>query len=52
MSEASEAASAGIGFGSALAMAISYSTNHSIGWAIVHGVLSWFFVIYAGITYP
>ena len=26
----------GVGFGAALAMAISYDTNHSIVWAIVH----------------
>jgi len=36
----------GVGFGSALAMAISFNVNHSIGWAIVHGLLSWFYVIY------
>lgn len=37
----------GVGFGSALAMAISYTTNKSIGWAILHGIFSWFYVIYA-----
>jgi hypothetical protein len=42
----SEAARAGIGFGSALAIAISWSVNKSIFWAIVHGILSWFYVIY------
>ena len=36
----------GIGFGSALAMAISYSNNHSILWAIIHGILGWLYVIY------
>lgn len=36
----------GISFGSALAMVISYTTWHSIGWAIVHGLLSWIYVIY------
>jgi len=46
-----DTASAGIGFGSALAIAISYTTNHSILWAIFHGLLSWLFVIYAAITY-
>lgn len=46
-----DTASAGIGFGSALAIAISYTTNHSILWAILHGIFSWFFVIYAAITY-
>jgi hypothetical protein len=37
---------AGIGFGSALAIAISWSVNHSIFWAIVQGMFSWFYVIY------
>jgi hypothetical protein len=36
----------GATFGSALAMAISFNVNQSIGWAIVHGLLSWFYVIY------
>ena len=31
----------GITFGSALAMVISYSNWHSIGWAIIHGLMSW-----------
>ncbi len=39
----------GVGFGSALAMVISYAKNHSILWAIVHGILSWFYVIYAAL---
>ena len=37
---------AGISFGSALAIAISYTNNHSILWAILHGIFSWFYVIY------
>ena len=36
----------GITFGSALAIAISWSQNTSILWAIVHGFLSWLYVIY------
>jgi hypothetical protein len=46
----SEAARAGIGIGSALAIAISWSLNKSIFWAIVHGFLSWFYVIYYAIV--
>lgn len=45
-----EAARAGIGFGSALAIAISWSVNKSILWGIAHGLLSWFYVIYYAIT--
>ena len=41
----------GISFGSALAMVISYGAWHSIGWAIVHGVLGWLYVIYYIIRY-
>jgi hypothetical protein len=36
----------GISFGTALAIAISWSQNHSILWAIIHGIFSWFYVIY------
>ena len=41
---------AGIGFGSALAITISWSVNHSIVWAIIHGILSWLYVIYYALT--
>jgi hypothetical protein len=36
----------GVGFGSALAIAISYVNNHSIFWAIVDGLLGWIYVVY------
>ena len=45
------AAKAGIGFGVALAITISWSMNKSIVWAILHGILSWFYVIYYAIRY-
>ncbi len=41
----------GITFGSALAMVISYSTWHSVFWAIIHGLLSWAYVIYFVLRY-
>jgi hypothetical protein len=41
-----ESAKYGVGFGSALAMAISYTNNHSILWAIIHGIFGWLYVIY------
>jgi len=50
-SHSSNAAKAGIGFGTALAIAISWSTNQSILWAIIHGLLSWMYVIYYAILY-
>jgi hypothetical protein len=40
----------GVGFGSALAIAISWSVNKSIVWAIIHGVLSWIYVVYYALT--
>jgi hypothetical protein len=32
--------------GVAVAVQISWSTTHSIGWAIWHGLLNWIYVIY------
>ena len=40
----------GIGFGSALAIVISWSLHQSILWAVIHGVLSWVYVIYYAFT--
>ncbi len=45
-----EAAKHGIGFGTALAIAISWSQYQSILWAIVHGFLSWLYVIWFALT--
>ena len=42
--------SSGFSFGSALAMVISWSVNKSILWAILHGIFSWFYVIYYAIN--
>ncbi|MEY3702418.1 MAG: hypothetical protein RLZZ561_38 [Pseudomonadota bacterium] len=41
---------AGIGFGSALAITISWSLHKSILWAIIHGFLSWLYVLYYALT--
>ena len=46
------AAKAGIGLGTAIAVAISWSIHKSIVWAIIHGVLSWFYVIYFAVPRP
>jgi len=35
-----------IGFGSVLAMIISWNRNASVVWAVIHGWFSWFYVIY------
>jgi hypothetical protein len=40
----------GISFGSALAMVLSYTKWHSILWAVIHGLCSWFYVAYFALT--
>ena len=47
-----EVAKVGIGLGSALAIAISWTKSQSILWAIFHGFLGWFYVIYHAFTRP
>lgn len=47
-----EVVRSGIGIGNALAIAISWSLHKSVLWAIIHGVLSWFYVIYYLLTRP
>ncbi len=42
----------GIGLGSAIAVAISWSLNQSVVWAIIHGFFGWFYVIYHVLTRP
>ena len=37
--------------GMMLSTTISYTQWHSIGWAILHGVFGWFYVIYYAIVY-
>lgn len=41
----------GISFGCALAICISWSLHKSVLWAIIHGLFSWFYVIYYIIRY-
>lgn len=36
--------------GVAVAVQISWSINHSIGWAIWHGFLNWIYVVYRWIV--
>ena len=46
-----KAAKSGVTFGSCLAMVPPFTTWHSVGWAIVHGLLSWVYVIYYILRY-
>ena len=41
----------GIGMGAVLAMIISYAKWQSIGWAILHGMFNWAYVLYYIIKY-
>ena len=36
----------GVGFGSALAIVISFTTHKSVLWAIIHGIFGWLYVVY------
>ena len=40
----------GVGFGSALAMVISYTAYKSVLWAIIHGIFSWLYAAYFLLT--
>lgn len=51
MSERSQTVYSGCSLGSIIAVVLSYSINHSIGWAILHGLFGWFYVIYFAIKY-
>ena len=50
VSARAEATRAGISFGSALAIAISWSLHQSILWAVIHGFFSWIYVVYYAVT--
>ena len=52
MSNRGDAARAGFGVGSAIAVAISWSLHHSIIWAAIHGFFGWFYDIYFALTRP
>jgi chemotaxis receptor (MCP) glutamine deamidase CheD len=40
----------GIGLGSCIAVVISWSIHKSIIWAIIHGILSWLYILYYAVT--
>ena len=45
-----QVAKSGVGMGSALAIAISWSIHKSLFWAIIHGIFGWFYVVYYALT--
>ena len=44
------AAQTGIGLGAAIAVVLSWHRNKSILFMILHGILSWFYVIYFALS--
>lgn len=40
----------GVGLGSIIAVVTSWDRNRSLGYAILHGIFSWFYVIFFAIT--
>lgn len=51
MSNNKSAAGGGLTLGSVIAVILSWTTNHSILWCILHAFCSWFYVIYWALTY-
>jgi hypothetical protein len=45
-----EVVKSGFGFGTALAIVISYTAHKSVLWAIIHGIFSWLYVGYYLLT--
>ena len=45
-----EVVKSGVGFGSALAITISWSVHKSVLWAIIQGIFGWLYVIYYVLT--
>lgn len=52
MSRKAEACGGGLTLGMVAAGLISWTTWHSVGWAIFHAMCSWLYVIYWALTQP
>jgi len=48
---ANDVKTVGLGLGSCMAMILSWEHNHSILWALGHGICSWGYVIYWAIRF-
>jgi hypothetical protein len=46
MSKTDSAVSSTVTMGVTLAMIMSFQLNHSVWWAIIHGICSWGYVIF------
>lgn len=36
----------GIGIGAVIAIVLSWGANHSVVWALLHGICGWLYVLY------
>jgi hypothetical protein len=50
LAEVTQPVAGGIGLGAAIAIVLSWHRNRSILLAIIHGILSWIYVIYFALT--
>ena len=51
MSAGGSVVKAGVGFGTALAITISWTANKSLLWVVVHGILGWIYVVYYALVH-
>ena len=51
MSAGTSVVKVGVGFGTALAITISWTANKSLFWVIVHGILGWIYVVYYALVH-
>ena len=51
MSGGTSVVKVGVGFGTSLAITISWSANKSLLWAVIHGLLSWIYVVYYALVH-
>jgi ABC-type Fe3+-siderophore transport system permease subunit len=49
-SQAGYVVRSGVGLGAVIAVVCSWQRNRSILWAILAGILSWFYVVYFALT--
>jgi len=51
MSAGTSVVKVGVGFGTALAITISWTANKSLLWVLIHGILGWIYVVYYALVY-
>jgi hypothetical protein len=51
MSTGTSVVKVGVGFGTALAITISWTANKSLLWVIIHGILGWIYVVWYALVH-